>query len=408
MRFEWLVARRYLRSPHRPVVLRLATILSIAGVAAGVMTLVVALAMNSGFRSALRDRLLGVTAHINLKPLDPEGISGYQSLISKLEPIPEVQSIAPAIYSTVLLSNGTRARGVVMKGIDPGAEQRGDRALQQMQAGRADFSADRDGLGAVVIGRILAADMDVHTGGYVTITSPEGALTPFGLIPRSRRFRVAGIFNSGFYDYDADWVFVTLKQAQQLAAIGDVASLLEVRVLNLDDAPRIGQDILRRAGRGFTVTTWMDENQALFRALSLEKLITAVFIGLIIFISGLNILVVLTMSVTDRARDVAVLMSLGARRQQVARIFFLQGLVVGLIGTTIGLIGGYAFAVAANSWRLIPLNPEVYAIPYVPFHANGRDAVWIAITSMFVTAAATIYPARTAARILPVDILRYE
>jgi lipoprotein-releasing system permease protein len=408
MKFEWLVARRYLRSPHRPAVLRLATMLSVAGVAAGVMTLVVALAMNSGFRSALRDRLLGVTAHINLKPLNPEGISDYQSLVARLAPTPGVRSIAPVIYGTVLLSSGTRARGVVMKGIDPPAEERGDRALQQMQAGRADFSPDRDGLGAIVIGRMLAADMNVHSGDYVTITSPEGSLTPFGLIPRSRRFRVAGVFNSGFYDYDANWVFVTLHQAQQLDATGDVASLLEVRVTNLDDAPRVAQALLQRAGRGFTVTTWMDENQALFRALSLEKLVTAIFIGLIIFISGLNILVVLTMTVTNKARDVAVLMSLGARREQVARIFLLQGLVVGFIGTVIGLSVGYAFAMAANAWRVIPLNPEVYAIPYVPFHANAWDAIWIAAASMAITAAATIYPARTAARILPVDILRYE
>lgn len=408
MRFEWLVARRYLRSPHRPAVLRLATMLSVAGVAAGVMTLVVALAMNSGFREALRDRLLGVTAHINLKPTSPEGISAYQALVARLAPTPGVRSIAPVIYGTVLLSRGTRARGVVLKGVDPVAEERGDRALQQIAAGRADFSSDRDGLGAVIVGRMLAADMNIHAGDYVTITSPEGTLTPFGLIPRSRRFRVAGIFDSGFYDYDANWVFVTLNDAQQLAATGDVASLLEIRVTNLDDALRIAQTLLQEAGHGFTVTTWMDENQALFRALSLEKLVTAIFIGLIVFISGLNILVVLTMTVTDKARDVAVLMSLGARRNQVARIFLLQGLVAGLIGTLIGLAAGYSFAAAANAWRLIPLNPEVYAIPYVPFQARGLDAVWIGIASMAITAAATIYPARTAARILPVDILRYE
>ena len=407
MKFEWLVARRYLRSPHRPPVLRLATGLSVAGVAAGVMTLVVALAMNTGFRSALRDRLLGVTAHINLKPLNPEGIFAYRRLAEKLSSVPGVRSIAPAIYGTVLLSSGSYARGVVMKGIDPEIEERSDRALQQMDAGRVDFSPDRDGLGAIVIGRMLAADMHIKPGDYVTVTSPEGTLTPFGLIPRSRRFRVAAIFNSGFYDYDANWVFVTLHQAQDLAATGDVASLLEIRLDNLDDAPRIAQELLRRAGPGFTTTTWMDENQALFRALSLEKLVTAIFIGLIVFIAGLNILVVLTMTVTDKARDVAILMSLGAQSGQIARIFLLQGCIIGLIGTALGLIAGYSFSAAANFWKLIPLNPEVYAIPYVPFHAVAGDALWIAIASMAITAAATVYPARSAARILPVDILRY-
>jgi lipoprotein-releasing system permease protein len=408
MKFEWLVARRYLRSPHRPAVLRLATALSILGVAAGVLTLVVALAMNTGFRDALRDRLLGVTANVNLKPTSPDGISDYQSLIARLSATAGVRSIAPVIYGTVLLSSGARARGVVMKGIDPPTEARGDRALQQIVAGNADFSPDRDGLGSVVIGKILATDMSLHPGDYVTVTSPEGTLTPFGLIPRSRRFRIAGIFSSGFYDYDANWIFVTLGQAQELSALGDVVSLLEVRVRNLDDAPRIAQALLRQAGPGFTTTTWMDENQALFRALSLEKLVTAIFIGLITFVAGLNILVVLTMTVTDKARDVAILMSLGARPRQIRRIFLLQGLTVGILGTLAGLVFGYGFAVLANAWRLIPLNPEVYAIPYVPFHAGASDAIWIALAALGICLAATVYPARAASRILPVDILRYE
>ena len=216
--------------------------------------------------------------------------------------------------------------------------------------------------------------MDISAGDYVTLTSPQGNLTPFGMLPRSRRFRVAGIFDSGFYDYDANWGFVTLASAQALAGIGDVVSLLEVRVVKLDDAQSVADDLLRSAGKGFTVTTWMDENRALFRALSLEKLVTALFIGLITFVAGLNILVVLTMTVTDRARDIAVLMAMGARRAQMRRIFILQGLVVSMAGTAAGLLLGYAFAWIANRWRLIPLNPEVYAIPYVPFHANGFDA----------------------------------
>jgi lipoprotein-releasing system permease protein len=390
MRFEWLVAKRYLRSRHRPPVLRLATMLAVLGVAAGVMTLVVALAMNTGFSDALRDRLLGVTAHINLKPTSPEGIADYRPLMARLSKTPGVRSIAPVIYETVLLSSGTRARGVVLKGVDPDAEVRGDRALQQIEAGHLDFSPDRDGLGSVVIGRMLAADMAIHPGDYVTITSPEGTLTPFGLIPRSRRFRVAGIFNSGFYDYDANWVFVTLKQAQELAATGDVVSILEIRVQNLNDAGNIAQVLLREAGPGFTTTTWMEENQALFRALSLEKLATAIFIGLITFVAGLNILVVLTMTVADKTRDVAVLMSLGARREQVRMIFLLQGLTVGVVGTLTGL------------------NPEVYAIPFVPFHASAMDALWIAAAALAISLGATLYPARAASTILPVDILRYD
>jgi lipoprotein-releasing system permease protein len=408
MTFEWLVARRYLRSQYKPAVLRLVTLLSVAGIAAGVSTLVIALAMNTGFRQAIRDRLLGVTAHVNLKPSGSEGIRDYGELMARLAPTRGVRSIVPAIYDTVLLSGGVRARGVVLKGVDPELERRSDEALRRVVAGSADFAADRDGIQALLVGRILAEELKLAAGDYVTLTSPQGSLTPFGMVPRSRRFRVTGIFDSGFYDYDANWAFVTLAAAQGLAGIGDVVSLLEVRVDRLDEAGAIAGRLVHEAGAGYSATTWMDENRALFRALSLEKLVTAIFIGLITFVAGLNILVVLAMTVTDKMRDIAVLVTLGTRPRQVRNIFLLQGLVIGSVGTLAGLAVGYTVAAVANAWRLIPLNPEVYAIPYVPFRSNGLDALWIAAAALGISLAATLYPARTAARILPIEILRYE
>jgi lipoprotein-releasing system permease protein len=408
MTFEWLVALRYLRSPNRPAVLRIVTLLAIVGVAAGVTTLVIALSMNTGFRQAIRDRLLSVTAHINLKPIGPNGIPNYRPLIAKLNATPGIRSIEPAIYATVLLSAGGHARGIVLKGVDPQLELQASEALHQIESGAANFAPDADGIPSVVVGYMLANDLEISAGDYVTLTSPQGNLTPLGMMPRSRRFRVTGIFNSGFYDYDANWGFVNLPSAQSLSGIGDVVSLLEFRVTRMDDASAIANDLLKRAGPGFTTSTWMDENRALFRALSLEKLVTALFIGLITFVAGLNILVVLTMTVTDRARDVAVLMAMGARRQQIRKVFVLQGLIVSIAGTALGLILGYSFAGIANRWRLIHLNPEVYAIPYVPFHTNAADAVWIAAAALAISIAATILPAQSAARILPVEILRFE
>ena len=408
MTFEWLVALRYLVSPNRPAVLRLVTLLAAIGVTAGVTTLVIALSMNTGFRQAIRDRLLSVTAHINLKPEGKEGIRDYRGLMEKLDGAPGVKSIEPAIYDTVLLSAGRRARGVVLKGVEPELEKKASEALHHIVSGATDFSTGADGVPALLVGRIMADDLKIEAGSYVTLTSPQGSLTPFGMVPRSRRFRVAGIFDSGFYDYDANWGFVTLASAQGLAGVGDVVSLLEVRVTRMDDARAIAAELLKKAGPGFTTTTWMDENRALFRAMSLEKLVTALFIGLITFVAGLNILVVLTMTVTDRARDIAVLMAMGARREQVRRIFVLQGLVVSVAGTAAGLLLGYTAAWIADRWRLIPLNPEVYAIAYVPFHANGLDAVWIAAAALAISLAATLVPARSAARILPVEILRFE
>jgi lipoprotein-releasing system permease protein len=408
MNFEWLVALRYLRSPNRPAVLRIVTLLAVVGVAAGVTTLVIALSMNSGFRQAIRDRLLTVTAHVNLKPTGTQGIRNYRELMDRLKDTPGVRSIEPAVYDTVLLSSGGRARGIVLKGVDPELERKASEALRRIVAGTADFAPDADGIAALVVGRMLADELKVSAGGYVTLTSPQGSLTPFGMVPRSRRFRVAGIFESGFYDYDANWGFVTLASAQSLAGIGDVVSLLEIRVTDLDDAAKVANEIQERAGKGYTTTTWIDENRSLFRALSLEKLATALFIGLITFVAGLNILVVLTMTVTDRARDIAVLMAMGARRRQVRQIFVLQGIIVSVAGTLAGLLLGYSLSWIADRWRLIPLNPEVYAIPYVPFHANGLDALWIAGAALAISVAATILPARSAARILPVQILRFE
>ncbi|MGH9782057.1 MAG: ABC transporter permease, partial [Candidatus Acidiferrales bacterium] len=219
---------------------------------------------------------------------------------------------------------------------------------------------------------------------------------------------ITGIYDSGFYDYDANWAFITLQDAQELAGIGDVVSLLEVRVDNLDDAGGIATVLMREAGAGYHTTTWMEENQALFRAMSLEKLVTAIFIGLITFVAGLNVLVVLAMTVTDKAHDIAVLMALGARRIQVRNIFVLQGLLVGVSGTAIGLAVGYSLSWIANRWKLVPLNPEIYSIPYVPFHSSGWDAIWIAAAALAICVAATIYPARAAASTLPVEILRAE
>jgi lipoprotein-releasing system permease protein len=408
MKFESFVALRYLRSPNRPAVLRLVTLLAVIGVAAGVTTLVIALAMNTGFRQAIRDRLLTVTAHVNLKPVGPEGIRNYRELMARLADTPGVRSIEPAIYDTVLLSSGNRARGVVLKGVDPELELNASEALHHIVGGSADFHADADGIPAILVGRLLADDLKISAGDFLTLTSPQRSLTPFGMLPRSRRFRVTGIFDSGFYDYDANWTFVTLASGQAMAGIGDVVSLLEVRVNNLDDAGSVAEEISKRAGNGFTVSTWMDENRALFRALSLEKLVTALFIGLITFVAGLNILVVLTMTVTDRSKDIAVLMAMGAHRQQVRKLFVLQGLVVSLVGTFAGLVLGYLLAWMADRWELIRLNPEIYAIPYVPFHASGYDALWIAAAALAISIAATALPARSASKILPVEILRFE
>ncbi len=408
MKFEWFVARRYLRSPYRPAVLRLVTAFSVIGVAAGVATLVVALAMNTGFRETLQDRLLGVTAHVSLTRPGVGGIRDYEALASKFSAMPGVRSVTPAVYQTVLFTFAGEARGVVTKGIDLERERRSDEALQRIIAGSLDFSRDNDGIDAVIVGKQLAQEWKLSPGDYVTLTSPQGRLTPFGMLPRSRRFRVAGVFDSGFYDYDENWCFLSLPAAQALSGVGDRVSVLEFRLYKPEQAADIARKLEQVAGPGFAATTWMEENRALFRALRLEKLVTAIFIGLITFVAGLNVLVVLSMTVTDKARDVAVLMSMGSRRQQIRRIFLWQGIAIGATGTFAGLCIGYAFAWIAGAYHLIPLDPQVYAVPYVPFHPSVLDGLWIAVVAMGISVGATLLPARAAAQLLPVEILRYE
>jgi len=402
------VALRYLRSRHRPAILRIISWLSVLGVGAGVATLVLALAMNSGFRSALEEHLLAVTAHVHLTRPGSEGISIYDAVADRISSQPHVVAAVPALYQTVLLSAGGRARGVVLKGIDPARERRIDTVLASLLRRNDLFAQDSDGLDAVVLGGVLAEDLRIHEGDYVTITSPRGRLTPFGMLPRSRRYRVAAIFHSGFYDYDANWGFATLAATQALAGVGDLANVIECRLDKPDLADSLAASLAAAAGAGFVPRTWSEENRALFRALRLEKLVTAIFIGLITFVAGLNILVVLAMTVREKARDIAVLVAMGARPEQIRGIFVFQGLIAGLWGTAGGSIIGYLLAFVADHWRLIELNPEVYAVSYVPFHPSVADAIWIALAALTICVLATLYPARLASRLSPTEILRYE
>jgi lipoprotein-releasing system permease protein len=408
MRFEWFVAKRYLRSPNRPAVLRLVTAFSVLGVTAGVATLVIALAMNTGFRETLQDRLLGVTAHISLVHPGSGEIHNYEALANRLSKLPGVKSVTPAVYQTVLMTFGGESRGVVTKGIEPKLEERSDEALRKIVAGKLDFSEDKDGIDALIIGKQLAQDWKISPGDYVTLTSPQGRLTPFGLLPRTRRFRVTGVFYSGFYDFDQNWCFLKMSAAQSLAGASDVVNVLEFRISDPENAPLVAREIEKAAGPGFETRTWMEENSALFRALRLEKLVTAIFIGLITFVAGLNILVVLSMTVTDKTKDIAILLSMGARREQIRTIFLWQGIAIGATGTLAGLLIGYLATWIAGTYHLIPLDPQVYAVPYVPFHPSALDGIWITLVAMGISIAATLVPARAASALLPVEILRFE
>src|SRR5205085_6410070 len=260
----------------------------------------------------------------------------------------------------------------------------------------------------IILGKDMADELGATVGSVVLVTSPQGELTPFGMVPKYNRFRVVGIFNSGFYDYDTSWAFTRLTDAQSLFGLGDLISVIEFKVDDIYKAKEIAARMEQDAGPGFMATNWMEQNKALFHALRLERLVTFITIGLIVFVAALNILISLTMMVMEKTKDIAVLMSMGTRKSQVGRLFVAQGVLIGIIGTAFGLVLGYAVSWAGGHYHLISLSPEVYSIDYVPFAPRGIDGVLVALVSLGVSFIATLYPSWSAARILPAEALRYE
>ena len=438
MRFEFFIASRYLRAKRKQAVIGVITGISVAGVAAGVASLVIALAINNGFRQDLQERLLGSTSHVNLMRTLGDGIRDWRPLMERLRKQPHVMAAAPDIYEQVLISRGPRAKGAVLKGIIAGDERRVSDLLETLREGSAAelekggttptptsgststlpderqadslrSVAERErAMPPIILGRDMADELGAKVGSVVLITSPQGKLTPFGLIPSYKRFRVTGVFNSGFYDYDLSWSFIRLSDAQELFALGDVIQIIEFRIDDIYKAAEVGRELEQAAGPGFMSTNWMEQNKALFHALRLERLVTFITVGLIVFVAALNILISLTMMVMEKTRDIAVLMSMGTRKQQVRKIFVAQGALIGFLGTAIGLVLGYWLSWMGGHYHLFSLAPEVYSIDYVPFAPRVIDGVLVAVVALGTSLVATLYPSWSAARILPAEALRYE
>jgi lipoprotein-releasing system permease protein len=376
---------------------------------AGVAALVVALAINSGFREELEKRLLGATANINLLRTRNDGISNYEELAARLARVPHVVASAPTLYEQVVVSSRSRAQGVVLKGIEPQREVRVGDLLTRLREGSLDgLSQTYANADPIIVGTELAKSLGVFVGDTVLVTSPQGYITPFQIVPKFRHFRVVGIFDSGFYDFDATWAFTTLRAAQRLFDLAEVVSVIEFRVDDIYQAQPIAEVIRRAAGPGYETTTWMEQNRSVFSALRLERLVTILTIGLIVIVAALNIFITLAMMVMEKHRDIAVLMSMGAKQRQVWAIFTLHGLLIGAVGTFLGLTLGYALSWLGERYKLIPLQADIYALSSVPFHARPGDGVWIALAALAISFVATLYPAMAAARLNPTDILRYE
>jgi lipoprotein-releasing system permease protein len=447
MRFELFIAARYLRAKRRQAVVGVITAISVIGVAAGVASLIIALAITNGMRRDLQERLVGSTSHVDLMRVAGDGIRDWRPLLARLRKVPHVVAAAPGLYGQVLISHGARSGGGLIKGVVPADEKTVGDLLQhvvqgsakglepvpgQEESGRALHDAHlsaikpREGSAAgadgalslvagsatqaippIVIGQDLAESIGVKVGDGVLVTSPQGELSPVGMVPKYEKFQVVGIFKSGFYQYDSSYAFVRLKDAQSLFSEPDLISVISFKVDDLYHADRVGREIEAAAGQGFQATNWMEQNRELFRALKLEQIVTFIVLALIVCVAALNILIALTMMVMEKTRDIAVLMSFGVTESQVRRIFLLQGLLISVIGTALGLILGYALSWVGGHFPF-PLNASVYSIDHLPFAPRVWDGVIVAAVSLGVSLIATLYPSGSATKVLPAEALRYE
>jgi lipoprotein-releasing system permease protein len=405
--FELFVARRYLRAHRKERVISVITAISVLGVAAGVMALVVGLAVTNGFRNTLQRNLLGAMAHINVIPKHPgDGVENWQDLSERLRKVPHVTAVSPVLYEYTLFAGPLQSKGGVIKGVDVDREIALGTTLRRLKAGSVDRLRDPNASPpGIILGSRLAEDTGMTVDANIDIIVDE--LTPLGPHPVRRRFKVCGIFETGFFEIDDSWTYASVGAAEHALGVDEI-NQIELNVDNLDRAGEVAKSIEALIGPRYTTTTWMERNKQLLGALNMEKLVTIIVIGLIELVAALNIFITLVMMVMEKYRDIGILMSMGAKHSQIRRIFMLQGVLIGVVGSILGLILGYAICFVCAKYHWPPLDESIYSMPYVPFEPRWVDGLWIAALAVLVSFLATIYPARNATRIAPVEVLRYE
>ena len=414
MRFELFLAARYLRAKRRQAVVGVVTAISVAGVAAGVAALIIALAITNGMQRELQDRLLGNSAHVQLMRVQGDGIRNWQPLFNRLRRLPHVVAASPGLYEQVLVARGARDGGALIQGILPDQEKTVSDLLSTATPGSIAALQPHPGLPPngdfppIVLGQDLAETVGAGIGDSVMLISPQGEMTPVGMYPKVVRFRLAGTFHTGFYQYDNQMGFLRLADAQRLFSEPDLLSVISFKVDDMDHAPQIGKEIEQAAGKGYMTDNWISQNRELFRALKMEQWVTFIVIALIVIVAALNILIALTMMVMEKTRDIAVMMSFGVEPGQVRRIFLLQGFLISVIGTLLGLVLGYLASWAGGHYHFIHLSSEVYSIDTLPFAPRLMDGVIVSAVSIGISLLATLYPSWAAASVLPAEALRYE
>ncbi|MGH9461525.1 MAG: FtsX-like permease family protein [Vicinamibacteria bacterium] len=417
MPFELLISLRYLLAKRKQVFISVISAISTLGVVVGVMILLIALAIMTGFQGELRARILGAASQLSVYSTQGRGIVDYQRVVDVLSSLPGIEGAAPALYGQALVSSVTGSGLVRLKGIDPVREAGVTEFAGKMVAGsleslaRTSDGADTNDDPAppgIVLGEELALTLGCLVGDSVNVIAPEGHLTPFGMLPRSRRFRVVGIYRVGLYDFDNSWALVDLKEAQRLLGLGDEAIYVESRVADIYAVKELGDLARRELGSGYGTLDWMEMNSSLFSALWLEKMVTTIFISFIVGVAALNIVASQMMIVMEKTRDIAILRSMGATARSIMAIFILQGLIVGVVGTFVGSVLGVSISWVLDRYRVISIPEDVYQVAFVPFKLLPADLLLVVLAAPLVCFAATIYPARRASRLNLTEALRYE
>ena len=412
MFLELFIAFRYLLAKRKQIFISLITVISIAGVALGVAALIVVMSVMSGFETELKSRILGNNAHVVVMRYGG-AVSDYQRVMKKIRDVPGVAEVAPFVLNQVMIAHGRTVSGVVFRGIDPENDPLGREVCRQLTSGsfikEVDKSAKNKGMyPGIVLGSELAKNLGVAVGGRVRIISPVGSPTPLGMVPRMKLFQVEGIFSSGMYEYDSSLVYVELSAAQRLFGLDKKVSGIAVQVVDVYHAGLVGKKIQQLLGYPFWARDWTDMNRNLFSALKLERVTMFVILLLIILVAAFNIISTLFMVVMEKHKDIAILKTLGLPARRVMRIFVWEGMIIGVMGTMLGLGGGVGICELLKHYHFINLPSDIYYVTTLPVNLKPFYVFLICFMSLVISFLATIYPSYRASKMLPAEALRYE
>ncbi len=407
--FEIVVGLRYIKAKRKQAFISVIGAFSVLGVMLGVMTLIIVLGVMNGFEKDLKEKILGTVSHLVVMSHSSRSVTGWADLMERIQDFDGVEATTPYIYAQAMLSTRGRVRGVIVRGIDPGTASKVISLPRYLIQGNInDVSERSDDATGIIIGKELAVLNSLRVGDVVQLISPQGKRTPIGAIPRVQNFRIAGIFKSGMYEFDSNLVYMDLGQAQKFFEMGDGVTGIEVHLADIYTAPKLGSRIESILGAPFWTRTWQEMYRNLFSALKLEKMAMFIILTFIVLVAAFNIIIALIMLVMEKSRDIAILKALGATPDKVMRIFVVQGMLVGVVGTLLGAAAGVAGAAILARYPIIELPEEIYTIPTLPISIEATDILIICAVALVICFLATIYPSLRAAQLEPVEALRYE